>query len=113
MGRLSFGHAVAGSRPAVLDWAMHSRDLARTTSSMANVTLDVTPIPCHSHNDYWRSVPLFEALRAGCTSVEADVWLMADDEDELYVGHNKKSLSSHMTLREMYTEPLLEMIDLK
>ena len=28
---------------------------------------DIIPIPCHSHNDYWRRVPLFSALRAGCT----------------------------------------------
>ncbi|KLU85373.1 hypothetical protein MAPG_04399 [Magnaporthiopsis poae ATCC 64411] len=31
---------------------------------------DVQPIPCHSHNDYWRKVPLFSALHAGCIGVE-------------------------------------------
>ena len=28
---------------------------------------DITPIPCHPHNDYWRKVPLYDALAAGCT----------------------------------------------
>ncbi|EOD45275.1 putative rrna biogenesis protein [Neofusicoccum parvum UCRNP2] len=38
------------------------------------LTRGITPIRCHSHNDYWRRVPLFDALAAGCTSVEADIW---------------------------------------
>ncbi|KAF1828784.1 hypothetical protein BDW02DRAFT_593039 [Decorospora gaudefroyi] len=27
---------------------------------------DIVPKNCHSHNDYWRSVPLYAALAAGC-----------------------------------------------
>lgn len=38
----------------------------------------------HSHNDYWRDVPLFSALSHGVTSVEADVWLNPKD-GRLYV----------------------------
>jgi len=34
---------------------------------------DVVPVPCHSHNDYWRKVPVFSALHMGCTGIEADV----------------------------------------
>lgn len=64
---------------------------------------DVKPIPCHSHNDYWRRVPLFDALAAGCTGVEADVWLKDDD---LLVGHSKGSLTSSRTLRTLYIDPL-------
>ncbi|KAK4508814.1 hypothetical protein PRZ48_002553 [Zasmidium cellare] len=45
---------------------------------------DVLPIPCHSHNDYWRREPLFDAVSWGCTGVEADVWLF-DEELYLYV----------------------------
>ncbi|KAI1033249.1 hypothetical protein LB503_008458, partial [Fusarium chuoi] len=33
----------------------------------------VSPVMCHSHNDYWRPHPLFSALSVGCASVEADV----------------------------------------
>ena len=48
-----------------------------------DATRDVVPIPCHSHNDYWRRVPVFDAIHWGCTGIEADVWLF---DDELYVG---------------------------
>lgn len=66
------------------------------------------PVPCHSHNDYWRPNPLFTAIAVGCTSVEADVWLLDDD---LYVGHSMKSIQKNKTVRQMYLEPLLEMLD--
>jgi hypothetical protein len=69
---------------------------------------DVTPIPCHSHNDYWRRVPLFDALRAGCIGVEADVWLF---DDELYVGHNTASLTRNRTLTSLYIDPLVKILE--
>lgn len=69
---------------------------------------DVLPIPCHSHNDYWRKVPLFSALRAGCTGVEADVWLYGG---ELYVGHNTASLQRNRTFKSLYVNPLVEILE--
>jgi hypothetical protein len=69
---------------------------------------DVIPIPCHSHNDYWRHVPLFSALRAGCTGVEADVWLFDDD---LYVGHNTASLTRNRTFTSLYVNPLVKILE--
>ncbi|OCK75535.1 hypothetical protein K432DRAFT_308275 [Lepidopterella palustris CBS 459.81] len=71
-------------------------------------TRDVTPKPIHSHNDYWRRVPLYQALHLGCTSVEADVWLF---DEELYVGHNTASLTRNRTLKSLYINPLLEILD--
>lgn len=68
---------------------------------------DINPIPCHSHNDYWRRVPLFSALRAGCTGVEADVWLFDQD---LYVGHNTASLTRNRTFQSLYINPLVEIL---
>ncbi|KAL2133293.1 hypothetical protein VTI74DRAFT_2594 [Chaetomium olivicolor] len=68
---------------------------------------DVTPVPCHSHNDYWRRVPLFSAIYAGCTGVEADVWLQNGD---LLVGHDKGSLQVNRTLQSLYIEPLVEIL---
>lgn len=70
-------------------------------------THGVIPVPCHSHNDYWRRVPLYSALAAGCISVEADVWL---DGDELRVGHTLKTVLPGHTLRSLYLNPLLEML---
>lgn len=71
-------------------------------------TRDVLPIPCHSHNDYWRRIPLFEAIHYGCTGVEADVWLFDDD---LYVGHDTASLTRNRTFRSLYINPLVDILD--
>jgi hypothetical protein len=80
---------------------------------MNGTTAGITPVPCHSHNDYWRKAPLFDALQAGCTSIEADIWLANDDEGgqgDLYVGHSKRSLSKKRTLQSLYIKPLTELL---
>jgi hypothetical protein len=77
-----------------------------------DITSNVTPLKCHSHNDYWRRVPLYQALHYGCASVEADIWLTDNrDDSELYVGHSMASLKKDHTLRSMYINPLLELLD--
>ena len=68
---------------------------------------DIIPIPCHSHNDYWRHVPLYNALAAGCTSIEADVWLSGDI---LYVGHSQKSLTKERTLESLYINQIISIL---
>lgn len=70
-------------------------------------TRDILPIPCHSHNDYWRTVPLYSAIEAGCIGVEADIWL---SEGELYVGHSLGSLTPNRTLNSLYINPLLDIL---
>lgn len=77
-----------------------------------DITGNVTSLKCHSHNDYWRHVPLYQALHYGCASVEADIWLTDNrDDSELYVGHSMASLKQDHTLRSMYINPLLELLD--
>ncbi|KAH6723666.1 hypothetical protein BKA61DRAFT_502163 [Leptodontidium sp. MPI-SDFR-AT-0119] len=71
-------------------------------------TRNIQPIPCHSHNDYWRRIPLFSALRHGCTGVEADVWLFNDD---LFVGHNTASLTPNRTFTSLYIDPLVRILE--
>jgi hypothetical protein len=66
-------------------------------------TLDIKPIACHSHNDYWRQNPLYDAIAAGCTGVEADIWQC---DDELCVGHEEGSLRPERTLRTLYLDPI-------
>ncbi|KAH9877972.1 hypothetical protein J1614_003189 [Plenodomus biglobosus] len=83
------------------DWSIPEKDLL-------DITRNVTPIPCHSHNDYWRRVPLYDALRWGCTGVEADVWLF---DGELHVGHSTNALTSDRTFRSMYVDPLVKLLD--
>ena len=77
---------------------------------LTDATRNILPIPCHSHNDYWRRVPLLEAIRFGCTSVEADVWLF-EGHEELYVGHNTASLTPNRTFTNLYVDPLVELLD--
>ncbi|RHZ64426.1 uncharacterized protein CDV56_104555 [Aspergillus thermomutatus] len=82
-----------GGRPSIFShWTTHG----------------ITPVQCHSHNDYWRPVPLFSALRAGCIGVEADIWLSGDD---LLVGHNRFTLHHATTLRSLYLDPLLDLLE--
>src|ERR1700761_7456892 len=72
----------------------------------------VLPIPCHSHNDEWRHTPLHAALGTGCISIEADIFASLDPTSkELYVAHDRFTLSSDHTLRKMYFEPLLNILD--
>ncbi|TVY43999.1 Altered inheritance of mitochondria protein-like protein [Lachnellula subtilissima] len=71
-------------------------------------TRDILPIACHSHNDYWRRVPLFSGLRAGCTGTEADVWLF---DNELFVGHNTASLTRNRTFQSLYVNPLVKILE--
>ncbi|KAI9891421.1 MAG: Altered inheritance of mitochondria protein 6 [Vezdaea aestivalis] len=76
------------------------------------ITKDVPPLSCHSHNDYWRQYPLLSGLRAGCISTEADVWAFPGAPlGHLYVGHIRASLVPARTLKNMYIDPLLKMLE--
>ncbi|KAB2573656.1 hypothetical protein BFW01_g10174 [Lasiodiplodia theobromae] len=87
-----------------------------TYSSYSESNNDIAPLPCHSHNDYWRKVPLFEALSYGCASVEADIYL--SDEPihdgikniDLYVGHERSALDPDRTLTSLYLAPLFRIL---
>ncbi|KAF8528093.1 hypothetical protein BU17DRAFT_39063 [Hysterangium stoloniferum] len=70
-------------------------------------TQNIVPKPIHSHNDYWRDVPLLTALSFGVASVEADVWLV---DNILYVGHEMAALTKDRTFDSLYVQPLLKII---
>lgn len=63
----------------------------------------------HSHNDYQRNVPFWEALGVGCASIEADVILM---DGELMVAHERQSIKHGRTLRTLYLSPIKNARDL-
>jgi hypothetical protein len=96
--------------PFPRQWTNPNPSQADLANYLLDITRDVTPVPCHSHNDYWRQVPLYDALRWGCAGVEADVWLFDDD---LFVGHSTYALTQDKTLRTMYVDPLVAMLDSK
>lgn len=59
----------------------------------------------HSHNDYHREHPLYDALNAGMVSIEADVFLKGG---KLLVGHEKQELEANKSLDKMYLQPLFK-----
>ncbi|KAL8699490.1 MAG: hypothetical protein Q9201_005979 [Fulgogasparrea decipioides] len=58
-------------------------------------------------NRFQSRVPLYEALDAGCTSVEADVWL---EDGDLLVGHSENSLTPTRSLNSLYLDPLASIL---
>ncbi|KAH3414366.1 hypothetical protein KXV40_006462 [Aspergillus fumigatus] len=86
-------------------WKMPSDSITALFPWPKDFSQGITPVQCHSHNDYWRNVPLFDALAAGCVGVEADVWL-DKTSNNLLVGHRASSLSADRTLQSAYIEPL-------
>jgi glycerophosphoryl diester phosphodiesterase len=61
----------------------------------------------HSHNDYRRTRPLFDALERGFASIEIDVFLV---DGRLLVGHDRKELTPERTIETLYLEPLAKRI---
>ncbi|KAJ6604742.1 hypothetical protein DFH09DRAFT_898749 [Mycena vulgaris] len=86
-----------------------SYEVQKITLSLTSLqfTQNIVPKPIHSHNDYWRDVPLLTALSFGVASVEADVWLVGET---LYVGHEMAALTTARTLDSLYIQPLLSII---
>ncbi|EPQ60709.1 hypothetical protein GLOTRDRAFT_90125 [Gloeophyllum trabeum ATCC 11539] len=85
--------------------------LEETNSSLlrypTQFTQNIVPKNIHSHNDYWRDVPLLTALSYGVGSVEADVWLV---NGTLYVGHEVAALTQDRTFASLYVQPLVKII---
>ncbi|ATZ58185.1 hypothetical protein BCIN_16g00390 [Botrytis cinerea B05.10] len=94
------------------DWRKPEDSVSMLSPWNLDFTEGITPIACHSHNDYWRTVPLFEAMAAGCTSVEADIYLPTKPGNEdLLVGHSSRSLVQDRTLQSLYIEPLFTILE--
>ncbi len=62
----------------------------------------------HSHNDYTRQNPLFDALLFGFTSIEVDVFL---HDNRMVVTHDNKNLNEKPTIQNLYLEPLRLVIE--
>jgi hypothetical protein len=96
-----------GLQRIIKTWKSPADSVAALSPWPEDFSQGITPVQCHSHNDYWRSVPLYEAIAAGCTGVEADIWLEGSD---LLVGHKKRSLSPDRTLKSLYIDPLIKIL---
>ena len=64
------------------------------------------PVILHSHNDYERTAPFWEAYSQHCSSIEADVFWQ---NDQLLVGHEVAHLTPERNFRAMYVDPIVSM----
>lgn len=94
---------VNGLTQIVQSWIEPGSVTPAPPSWLLDFSRDVHPKAIHSHNDYWRRVPLFDALSLGITGVEADCHLV---DGELYVAHTASEISKNRTLRSLYLDPL-------
>ncbi|KAI5952469.1 AIM6 [Candida jiufengensis] len=102
--------------------------------TIEGLTRDVYPKPLHSHNDYWRAHPLFDALSIGAVSIESDIWhfpknytlqrtttestgitttpneTLYFNSNEVYVGHNQVFLHPINTLFNLYLNPIYQFL---
>ncbi len=62
------------------------------------------PVVLHSHNDYNRTAPFWEAYSQHCGSIEADVYL---NEGLLLVGHDEGDLRLDRSFQKMYVNPIV------
>jgi alkaline phosphatase len=68
-----------------------------------SIAQEYKPFKLHSHNDYLRKVPFWEAFGAGCASIEADVILQ---DGELMVAHERATIKKERTLKSLYLSPI-------
>ncbi|CEL01316.1 hypothetical protein ASPCAL00902 [Aspergillus calidoustus] len=87
------------------DWVFSGRE---APPSSYWVTHHAIPVWCHSHNNYTRAAPFHSAIKVGSVSVGADIWL---SEDDLLVRHNRFTLHPAVTLRSLYLDLLLDILE--
>lgn len=121
---------IASSIPSSLfSWGddQHIYSSNSVSYTVESLTRDVQIKQIHSHNDYWRERPLFDALSYGAVSVEADIWHFPKgfiltpetstdsnsrefSRDELYVGHSLVYLHPENTLNDLYLNPIFDLL---
>lgn len=58
----------------------------------------------HSHNDYQRRVPLYQAYSQQLSSIEIDIY---ERNGELVVAHDRHEVATAKTIDELYIEPIV------
>ncbi len=75
---------------------------------VASVAAAQRPILIHSHNDYTRRAPFWQAYAQQVYSIEADLFLR---DGQLLVGHDPEDLNPRMSFEALYVEPLVALYD--
>ena len=63
------------------------------------------PILIHSHNDYSRTVPFYQAYAQKVASVECDMRYI---KGEFYVGHDEEDMRPELTFDKLYYSPIID-----
>lgn len=72
--------------------------------SCCGVAAAQQPMAIHSHNDYARRVPFYQAYAQQVASIEADLFL---HDGRLLVGHEVGELRPDLTFEALYVEPIV------
>jgi len=64
-------------------------------------------LPAHAHNDYRHEQPMFDALSCNFKSIEVDVFVIGDS---LYVAHDFDEITPGRTIRNLYLNPIGQII---
>src|SRR5215217_4940425 len=64
-----------------------------------------TTAQAHSHNDYTRKKPFYDAYEQQFGSMEADLYLV---DDSLFVAHEVKEINPKRTFTALYLNPIIE-----
>lgn len=119
--------SIAPVSPAAIELAAKNPIL-----TVKGITEDVFVKGLHSHNDYWRDIPLFSSLLKGVQSVEADIWAFAEDFTQtktditstgekttvtqdfntstIYVSHDLNYMNNTWTLSNLYLDPIFNLL---
>jgi hypothetical protein len=73
-----------------------------------DITRDILPVPCHSHEDFMRDIPLWDAIHAGCTSIEVNVFYVPSLG--LMVAGDDLNMAPQRTLPKLYVKPLFDLL---
>jgi len=91
-----------------LEQAMGASVSQEGTPDAYDATDEFPIVYATSHNDEMQAAPFSEALSHGIACVEVDVWWT---EGVLLAGHETKDLSAGKTLKKIYLDPLMHMLD--
>ena len=67
------------------------------------------PVTIHSHNDYTRTVPFYQAYAQQVQSIEVDLFYR---NGNFYVAHTEEEIDTRRTFRSLYLEPVLALYDM-
>lgn len=76
---------------------------------LSSLDASAQKVRMHSHNDYFRTAPFYEAYSQKAESIECDMYLVGNT---FLVGHDRDKLTPERTFEELYLEPIIRVFRL-